>query len=110
MPEQFYAGRRARLLAGHAAEAELARLAVGSARGGALCGLHMLQVLHGAAHAEGGAVEVVLAQREGEEELVVRHQLAAPLWQVPPAHRQDILRATEQPLSDCSRMCDAPRL
>ena len=81
------------LLARHAAEPELARFAVGCGRCGALGSLHVLQVLHGPAHAKRGAVEVVLAQREGEQELVVRHQLAAPVWQISPAHSQHILQS-----------------
>ena len=84
--------RIANLLAGHAAEPELSRFAVGCRCCGALSRLHVLQVLDRPAHAEGSAVEVVLAQREGEQELVVHHQLAAPVRQVSPAHRQHILQ------------------
>lgn len=79
------------LLALDAADAELAAVAVGRLGRGALRGLLLLQVLQRARKAEGGAVEVARAQREGQHEFVVKHQRRAPCRQVGTAYRQHIL-------------------
>lgn len=92
------------LLALDAADAELARVAIGRLRCGALGCLLQLQVLQGARQAECGAVEVARAQRKGQHELVVEHQRRTPCRQVRPAYRQHVLKVMEH-VRSVSKSC-----